>query len=143
MNKQLTVTVNGTTEQVVLNGIEDSEQLTPKMAVRAARVACGHRSGVTVTDERDGISYRLYANSARKKQFDPADFVESFPEMIPTGEELFDLFCGGVCSVREIAAMDQDTNHRQIHELRESESDSIGMSHYEVSWRVLEYAKSQ
>ena len=67
--KQLTVTHGSTdnrqTAIVELNGVLDTERLTPKMAERAARIACGHRSGVTVQDS-NGDGYRLYANSARK-----------------------------------------------------------------------------
>lgn len=51
---------------VQLNGVLPSEQLTPKLAARAARVAFGHRDGVTVWDNEHGHGYRLYAKSARK-----------------------------------------------------------------------------
>jgi hypothetical protein len=60
---------SGENDQVVqtveLNGVLDSERLTPKLAARAARVAFGHRRGVTVTSG-DGYGYRLYEKSARK-----------------------------------------------------------------------------
>ena len=56
---------NEAISEVTLNGVCESEQLTPKMAERAARVAFGHRSGVTVTSN-DAHGYRLYADSARK-----------------------------------------------------------------------------
>lgn len=51
-------------EEVVLRGVPETERLTPKLAAQAARVAFGHRNGVTVTS--GGYGYRLYANSARK-----------------------------------------------------------------------------
>ena len=50
---------------VVLNGVTVAERITPKMAARAARVAFGHRSGVTVWSNED-YGYRLYAKSARR-----------------------------------------------------------------------------
>jgi len=50
---------------VTLNGVVASEPLTPAMAVRAARVGCGHRDGVTVWSN-DDYGYRLYASSHRK-----------------------------------------------------------------------------
>lgn len=68
MQKQLSVTHgpsgNESHSTVQLNGVSDDEKLTPKMARRAARIACGHSNGVTVTDGEHG--YRLYRNSARK-----------------------------------------------------------------------------
>lgn len=71
MNKRMTVTSgpkgNQVTSQVELNGVGANEQLTPKMAARAARIAVGGRSQVTVTST-NGHGYRLYANSARKFQ---------------------------------------------------------------------------
>jgi len=51
---------------VELSGVLPSERLTPKMAERAARVAFGHRSGITVWDNEFHHGYRLYKNSARK-----------------------------------------------------------------------------
>lgn len=51
--------------EVTLNGVIESEPLTPKMAERAARVAFGHRDGVTVWSNEE-YGYRLYTNSARK-----------------------------------------------------------------------------
>jgi len=51
---------------VMLNGVLPNERLTPRMAARAARVACGHRSGVMVWDSENDLGYRLYAKSARK-----------------------------------------------------------------------------
>lgn len=50
---------------VILNGVLASEPMTRAMAVRAARVACGHRDGVTVWSN-DKHGYRLYAKSARR-----------------------------------------------------------------------------
>ena len=55
---------NEVTETVELNGVTEDERLTPKMAARAARVAFGHRGGVTVSSN-DRHAYRLYARSAR------------------------------------------------------------------------------
>lgn len=51
---------------VQLNGVLPNERLTPRLAMRAARVAFGHRNGVTVWDNEHGHGYRLYKNSARK-----------------------------------------------------------------------------
>jgi hypothetical protein len=51
---------------VQLNGVLPEERLTPKLAARAARVAFGHRDGVTVWDNEHGYGYRLYKESARK-----------------------------------------------------------------------------
>jgi len=53
-------------EPVELMGILPSEKLAPKMAILAAHVWCGHRSGVTVWDNEFHHGYRLYARSARK-----------------------------------------------------------------------------
>lgn len=56
---------NEVVAEVVLNGVVESEALTPKMAARASRVAFGHRNGVTVWSN-ESYGYRLYTNSARK-----------------------------------------------------------------------------
>lgn len=68
MKKKLSVTYgplgNESHSTVQLNGVSADEKLTPKMARRAARIACGHSNGVTVTDGEHG--YRLYKKSARK-----------------------------------------------------------------------------
>jgi len=56
--------------EVTLNGVTEAHRLTPKMAARAARVAFGHRSGVSVFCFDDDFGYRLYANSARKLHMD-------------------------------------------------------------------------
>ena len=56
---------DGIVTEVALNGVAMAERLTPKLAARAARVAFGHRSGVSVVSN-DEHGYRLYANSARK-----------------------------------------------------------------------------
>jgi len=56
---------NPLTETVTLNGVAESEPLTPALAVRAARAGCGHRDGVTVWSN-DDHGYRLYERSARK-----------------------------------------------------------------------------
>jgi hypothetical protein len=53
---------------VNLNGILPSENLTPKMARQAARVAFGHDNRVTVWDNDFNYGYRLYEKSARKLQ---------------------------------------------------------------------------
>lgn len=67
--KQFTVVSGSTTNEqinlVELNGVSEDERLTPKMARRAARVACGHNNGVTVWSNED-YGYRLYPRSARK-----------------------------------------------------------------------------
>lgn len=69
MNKTLQVThgprTNPTTLIVELDGVLPDERLTPKLAAQAARIACGHRDGVTV-QESNGDGYRLYRNTARK-----------------------------------------------------------------------------
>lgn len=68
--KRLTATArardNQITQAVELNGVGVSEKLTPKMARRAARIAFGHESQVTVWDHEHRYGYRLYRNSARK-----------------------------------------------------------------------------
>jgi hypothetical protein len=64
--KGVDVTYNGKTRGVRLDGVMREEKLTPKLAARAARVAFGHRNGVTVWDNERRHGYRLYANSARK-----------------------------------------------------------------------------
>lgn len=56
---------NPVTEIVTLNGVGEFERLTPKLAVRAARVACGYRNSVTVWSNED-YGYRLYKSSCRK-----------------------------------------------------------------------------
>ena len=53
------------TIQVQLNGASEDERLTPRLAARAANVAFGHRSGITVWSN-DSHGYRLYTKSARK-----------------------------------------------------------------------------
>ena len=69
MEKRFTVTYgpryNPQHAEVTLNGVIDTEPLTRAMAVRAARVGCGHRCGVTVWSN-DDHGYRLYAESARR-----------------------------------------------------------------------------
>lgn len=73
MQKQMTVTSgpkgNQASTQVELNGVETHEQLTPRMAARAARIAVGGRNQVTVTSN-DEHGYQLYAKSARKFQIE-------------------------------------------------------------------------
>jgi len=69
MDKQFTIIAgpryNPITTTVVLNGVLDSEPLTPKLAARAARVGFGHRDAVTVWSD-DDYGYRLYKNTHRK-----------------------------------------------------------------------------
>ncbi len=69
MDKRFTVIhgprYNPLTETVILNGVIETESLTRAMAIRAARVGCGHRDGVTVWSN-DDHGYRLYERSARK-----------------------------------------------------------------------------
>lgn len=55
---------------VQLLGILENARMTPSIAEQAARVAFGHRDGVTVWDNEHGYGYRLYKNSARKLQND-------------------------------------------------------------------------
>ena len=50
--------------EVTLDGVLDEERLTPKLAIRAALVAFGHRCGVRVGD--GFTEYQLYANTHRK-----------------------------------------------------------------------------
>ena len=54
-----------TVNTVTLRGVWTSDRLTPKLAIRAARVGAGHRSQVTVWSN-DDHGYRLYAQTARK-----------------------------------------------------------------------------
>ena len=62
------------TASVQLNGVIETERLTPKMARQAARIAFGHCHRVTVWDWEGDYGYRLYAKSARKITGDaPAD----------------------------------------------------------------------
>jgi len=76
MDKHFTVihgpAYNPVTATVILNGVDESERLTPKLAIRAARVGCGHRNSVTVWDGGE-YGYRLYKNTHRKvwKQSSP------------------------------------------------------------------------
>ena len=56
---------NPALQVVSLNGVSENERLTPKLARRAARVAFGHSSGVTVWST-DDHGYRLYKNSHRR-----------------------------------------------------------------------------
>lgn len=68
MNKTVIVSgkVQGELEKhsIELPGTLEHERLTPKMAIIAARMAFGHRDGITVTDI--GVTYKLYAKSHRK-----------------------------------------------------------------------------
>jgi len=50
--------------EVTLDGVLYEERLTPKLAIRAALVAFGHRCGICVDDGLTG--YQLYANTHRK-----------------------------------------------------------------------------
>jgi hypothetical protein len=56
--------------EVQLSGVLAGTPLTPKLAAQAARIACGHRNGVTVLSDEDDYGYRLYSRSARKLRFD-------------------------------------------------------------------------
>lgn len=68
--KKLMVVIGprGDTQVIIvqLNGVLPNERLTPKLALRAARIAQGVAWGATVWDEDAGIGYRLYRRSARK-----------------------------------------------------------------------------
>lgn len=50
--------------EIEIPGILSKERLTPKMAIQAAIIVFGHRSGITVSDTE--TVYRVYANSYRK-----------------------------------------------------------------------------
>ncbi len=56
--------------EVVLPGVLPTDRLTPELAGYAARIAFGHRNGVTVQDVEAGIGYRLYQRSERKLHLD-------------------------------------------------------------------------
>jgi len=62
--------------EVTLNGVTESERLTPKMAARAARVAFGRHDGVSIFCYDDDFGYRLYANSARRLPCDGSETEE-------------------------------------------------------------------
>ena len=68
--KQLTVVTgpvyNPQVCQVVLNGVQADERLTPQLARRAVQAAAGLSSPATVWDKEHGYGYRVYAKSARK-----------------------------------------------------------------------------
>jgi len=73
--KQLTVTTgpsyNPVKQQVVLNGVQASERLTPKLAHRALYVATCYSYPATVWDNEHNYGYRLYSpKSARKLHSD-------------------------------------------------------------------------
>jgi len=55
--------------EVTFSTVKASKRLTPRMAAAAARIACGHRRGVTVWSN-DDYGYRLYASSHRKVHSD-------------------------------------------------------------------------
>lgn len=67
--KQLTVitgpSYNPQVQQVILNGIEASDKLTPKMARQAVHAA-RYSYPATVWDKEHGYGYRVYAKSAHK-----------------------------------------------------------------------------
>lgn len=56
--------------------VQFSGKLTPAVALDAARRAFGHADGVTVTDNRDGTTYRCTDGKARKIKQDPALWME-------------------------------------------------------------------
>ncbi len=68
--KQLTVVTgpvyNPQVCQVVLNGVQASERLTPQLARRAVQAAAGLSYPATVWDSENRYGYRVYAKSARK-----------------------------------------------------------------------------
>lgn len=53
---------------VTMSAVRASKHLTPRMATSAARIACGHRDGVTVWSN-DEYGYRLYGNGRHRKVF--------------------------------------------------------------------------
>lgn len=64
-------TYNPVSSLVQLQGYDEVDRLTPKMARQAAKVAFGHDNQVTIWDldaHGIGYGYRLYAKSARKLQ---------------------------------------------------------------------------
>lgn len=58
--------VQGKIEEIEIGfpGISPEERLMPKMAIAAAMIAFGHRSGIAVSDTL--TAYKVYANSCRK-----------------------------------------------------------------------------
>jgi hypothetical protein len=69
IRKRLLVTTgapgNENAQVMDMPGTFYGDPLTPKMAERAARIAVGHRDGVTVWDIHEARGYRLYRNSSR------------------------------------------------------------------------------
>jgi hypothetical protein len=63
--KEFTVQTEGGVSIVRLNGVSPSEKLTPKMARRAARVACGTGYNAVITST-ENYGYRLYKKTHRK-----------------------------------------------------------------------------
>jgi hypothetical protein len=61
----------GSRENPIHATVQFSGTLTAAIALDAARRAFGHASGVTVTDPRDGTTYRCTAGKARKVKRDP------------------------------------------------------------------------
>ncbi len=68
--KQLTVVTGPVysprVQQVVLNGVQASERLTPQLARRAVHAAVGPDYPATVWDHQHSYGYRVYARSTRK-----------------------------------------------------------------------------
>lgn len=52
------------THNIEIPGVSLFERLTPRLAIQAAFIVFGHRSGITVSDGTR--AYRVYANSTRK-----------------------------------------------------------------------------
>jgi len=56
-----------------------------------------------------------------------------------TGEELFDIFCGGQVSKAEVAEMRLETVYQHVYELRQ-EDDDIDMSDHQIAVAILTFA---
>jgi hypothetical protein len=60
---------NPVTNTVQLNGHDESEILTAKMAKSAARIGFGHTDGVTASDGK--TCYRMTKSGCRKVELEP------------------------------------------------------------------------
>lgn len=66
----------GSREHPVYAQVEFTGELTPSVAIEAARRAFGHADGVTVTDPKSGLTYRVRSGKARKLPTDPAYYYD-------------------------------------------------------------------
>jgi hypothetical protein len=69
--KEFTVQTEEGVSTVKLNGVSPDEKLTPKLARRAARVACGTGYNAVVTST-ENYGYRLYKKTHRKLEINEA-----------------------------------------------------------------------